>query len=182
MCIETRRALLQRTCRCPARGLSPRCGEKTLPLHVGLGPSHATRACERVSLAMQRSRGTGPRATVKNGLLHRSCGEKTPPLHRRARACPSPSFALRKNVSCSLQVLKDLKRQRLPMEIAGDRPPRYGTIKTRGLSYRTHRFMKHPLFINIPHLLPQETAWRARRTRARLYRSHRSPYRQRTLV
>ena len=30
--------------------------------------------------------------------------EKTPPPHRRARACPSPSFALGKNVSCSLQV------------------------------------------------------------------------------
>ena len=34
---------------------------------VGRGPSHATRACERVSLAivraLQRARGTGPRAT-----------------------------------------------------------------------------------------------------------------------
>ena len=53
--------------------------EKTLPLYVGLGPSDATRACERVSLAMPRSRGTGPRATVGKTVLH-----------RRARACPSP--------------------------------------------------------------------------------------------
>ena len=34
------------------------------PFTVGLGPSDATRACERVPLAMPRSRGTGPRATV----------------------------------------------------------------------------------------------------------------------
>ena len=32
--------------------------------------------------------------------------------------------------------LKDLKRHRLTTEIAGDRPPRYGKIKTIGLSYR----------------------------------------------
>ena len=47
----------------------PRYDKKT-PLIVGLGPSHATRACERVSLAivraLRRSRGTGPRATKKN--------------------------------------------------------------------------------------------------------------------
>ena len=30
------------------------------------------------------------------------------------------------------------------MELAGDRPPRYGHIEPRGLSYRTHRNMKHP--------------------------------------
>ena len=29
-------------------------------------------------------------------------------------------------VSIDIKVLKDLKRYRLPMEIAGDRPPRYG--------------------------------------------------------
>ena len=35
------------------------------PFIVGRGPSHATRACERAPLATQRSRGTGPRATVR---------------------------------------------------------------------------------------------------------------------
>ena len=40
---------------------------------------------------------------------------------------PVPRHASRceKNVSCSLLVLKDLKRYLLTMEIAGDRPPRY---------------------------------------------------------
>ncbi len=42
-------------------------GKNASPLTVGLGPSHATRACERVSLAMLRSRGPVPRATEKNG-------------------------------------------------------------------------------------------------------------------
>ena len=55
-----------------------------------LGSSQvSTRAGERVSRAIvraiQRSRGTGPRATVKKTARH-----------RRARACPSPAFALRK--------------------------------------------------------------------------------------
>ena len=36
----------------------------------------------------ERSRGTGPRATVVEAAS----------LHRRARACPSPSFALSKTV------------------------------------------------------------------------------------
>ena len=35
-----------------------------------------------------------------------------------------------KNVSCSLQVLTDLKHQRLTLANAGDRPPRYGNIET----------------------------------------------------
>ena len=68
-----------------SRGTGPRATVfGTSPLTVGLGPSHATRACERVPLAMhrsrenpigyaaedhalwslKRSRGTGPRATV----------------------------------------------------------------------------------------------------------------------
>ena len=53
----------------------PRYGKKNAsPLTVGLGPSHARRACERVPLAIVRaralqcSRGTGPRATMKNRL------------------------------------------------------------------------------------------------------------------
>ena len=61
-------------------GQAPALREKTPPLHVGRGPSQSsTRASKRVSLAMQRSRGPVPRATGKND-----------PLHRRARACPSP--------------------------------------------------------------------------------------------
>ena len=69
-------------------------------------------------------------------------------LHRRARACPSPSFALRKNVSCSLQVLKHLKRHRLTMANAGDRPPRYDE-KTPSLHVGRgpvprHRFADRP--------------------------------------
>ena len=52
-------------------------GKKTLRVTVGLGPSHATRACERVSLAMQRSRGTGPRATVKAAFIATIAGDRS---------------------------------------------------------------------------------------------------------
>ena len=45
----------------------PRYGKKTHPLHVGLGPSHATRACERVSLAMRLA-----------GRPHPSCRSGSP--------------------------------------------------------------------------------------------------------
>ena len=114
--------------------------------------------------ALQRSRGTGPRATEKNGVHY-----------RRARACPSPSFAssndrgglspaLREKTACTTVGRGPVPRHRsrarlcssgssealahLPsdpelfvirrsqtteggthivtMEIAGDRPPRYG--------------------------------------------------------
>ena len=33
--------------------------------------------------------------------------------------------------SIDIKVLKDLKRHRLTMALAGDRPPRYGNIETR---------------------------------------------------
>ena len=64
--------------------------------------------------------------------------------------------------SIDIKDLKDLKRHRLTMELAGAWPPRYGHIETRrsllprrhqdpagsptpgGLSYRTDRNMKHP--------------------------------------
>ena len=88
--------------------------------------------------------------TSRSRILPSSCrrayrgrgGRKPPcvvglgPSHAtaHARGFPSPVLALRKNVSCSLQVLKDLKRHRLPMDNAGDRPPRYD--KKRFLSHR----------------------------------------------
>ena len=45
----------------------------------------------------------------------------------------------------------DLKRHLLTLDNAGDRPPRYGNIETRGLSYRgaieTRRAYRHfPFF------------------------------------
>ena len=61
------------------------------PFIVGCGPSHATRACERVPLAIvrarQRSRGTGPRDTKKNGAIRK----KTPP--RNVGRGPVPRHA-----------------------------------------------------------------------------------------
>ena len=72
-------------------------------------------------------------------------------------------------VSIDIKDLKDLKRHRLTIDNAGACPPRYGNIETRrsllpeeietrglsyrkksrpgGLSYRTHRNMKHPQLI-----------------------------------
>ena len=54
--------------------------EKTPPLHVGRGPVPRHAWVDHSVRAFQRSRGTGPRATVAGQLL----------FHRRARACPSP--------------------------------------------------------------------------------------------
>ena len=82
-------------------GQVPALREKTVPFTGGLGPSDATRACERVSLAMHRSRGTGPRATIKNGTLHRSdLGGQAPALRSGQRfdrggqiySLPCPTF------------------------------------------------------------------------------------------
>ena len=62
------------------------------PFIVGLGPSHATRACERVSLAivraLQRSRGTGPRATGKK--RHFPVGRGPVPRHAFCYQTASP--------------------------------------------------------------------------------------------
>ena len=63
--------------------------EKNAPFTVARGP------VPRHAVEDEHSRGTGPRATIRNARPHRS-----------ARACPSPAFA------------------RTPT-IAGDRPPRY---------------------------------------------------------
>ena len=80
-------------------GQAPALRKKTPPLTVGRGPSPATRACERVPLAIaraiQRSRGTGPRATKKNVPI--TVGRGPVPRQR-------PRYG--KNVSCSLQVCK----------------------------------------------------------------------------
>ena len=62
---------------------------------------------------IERSRGTGPRATVCKAVS----------LHRRARACPSPCLGRngkRRWLACVF---------RAGREIAGDRPPRYGPGK-----------------------------------------------------
>ena len=62
----------------------PRYGKTTPSLHVGLGPSPATRAGERVPLAIVRA----DRAIA--GDRPPRYGEKNPYPSRRARACPSP--------------------------------------------------------------------------------------------
>ena len=130
------------------RGTGPRAtvtggvlGRRTSPFPVGLGPSDAIHACERVSLAMLRLRGTGPRATVTGGVLSRRTSPfpvgrgpvprhaavyRKPSLSRRARACPSPCCVNRK--------------------IAGDRPPRYGK-KTPSLPRRA-RACPSPCCVN----------------------------------
>ena len=72
------------------------------PFTVGRGPVPRHAWVDQSVRAVQRSRGTGPRATVA----------EQPPLHRRARACPSPC-------------LGRSERSRSPT-IAGDRPPRDG--------------------------------------------------------
>ena len=61
---------------------------KAILFTVGLGPSDATRACERVSLAMQRSRRPGPRATKKNATL--TVGRGPVPRHAFGGQTSSP--------------------------------------------------------------------------------------------
>ena len=66
-------------------------------LTVGLGPSQvSTRAGERVPLAMRRSRGPVPRATVYAAVLATFAGDRPPRYDE-------------KNATRSLQVLKDLR-------------------------------------------------------------------------
>ena len=89
---ETSRSRCNRAARLPG----PRRQKAPLPRRAwALG---CTRASERVSLAMQRSRGTGPRATKKI----------TPSFPRRAVGKPVPRH-----------------RSRIPA-LAGACPPRYG--------------------------------------------------------
>ena len=68
------------------RGPVPRHRSRT-PTRAGDRPPHYGEKWENLSLAIvcviQRARGTGPRTTINI----------TPPCHRRARACPSPSLA-----------------------------------------------------------------------------------------
>ena len=85
---------------------------------VGRGPvsRHASictgngRGWRSVFAQIDRSRGTGPRATV--------C--KAASFHRRARACPSPCLDLHEKQPWAVD---DVRADRA---LAGDRPPRYG--------------------------------------------------------
>ena len=124
-----------------------------------LGSSQvSTRAGERVSLAcvraIQRSRGTGPRATVKkNGtspegeglslaierhLLTMEIARDRPPRYGKKNGM-SPegeglSLAIERATEKRLLFSSgptDLKRPLLTMMIAGDRPPRYGEKTAR---------------------------------------------------
>ena len=70
------------------------------PFTVGLGPSHATRACERVPLA----------------IVH-----APDPLSFCSSGSPDPDpFVIRRSQTT------EVKTHIVTMEIAGDRPPRYG--------------------------------------------------------
>ena len=107
------------------------------------------------SAEVGRSRGTGPRAT----------GGEKPPLHRRARACPSPCTDLRCKPPWSLgcgrfpQWSRDrggqapaLRVEKSPLTVGRGPVPRhrsrYGNIETRrALLPGRHRDMKHPQLI-----------------------------------
>ena len=137
-----------------SRGTGPRATvKKNVPFTVGLGPSHATRACERVSLAMprapQHSRGTGPRATVKKnvpftvglGPSHatRACERVSLAMPRapqhsrgtgpRATIKNGPGYRGAWALACHTRMRAGSPRyaSRIPT-IAGDRPPRYMKI------------------------------------------------------
>ena len=122
--------------------------KKTPPFTVGRGPVPRHAAIDQSVRAFQRSRGTGPRATVCKAVS----------FHRRARACPSPCYDREGNGLCRCAVFAQIERSRgkparmrvwhprapalrslsslrftvgrgpVPRHatIAGDRPPRYG--------------------------------------------------------
>ena len=96
---------------------------------------------------LQRSRGTGPRPTVKKRFPATLAGDRPPPYdgknasaHRRARACPSPCLA------------QPNHRGGNPPGCAyGIRgPPHYGKIKTRARAYRNTSKYETPS-LNQPH-------------------------------
>ena len=74
-----------------------------------LDPFGIRRSRTTVSGARERSRGTGPRATICKAVS----------LYRRARACPSPCLDQNEKRRWSACVF------RADRAIAGDRPPRY---------------------------------------------------------
>ena len=55
-----------------------------------------------------------------------TCSGKTPPAHRRARACPSPSFVHRRDRGGQAPALRSSRAFFFVTTFAGDRPPRYG--------------------------------------------------------
>ena len=107
---------------------------------VGLGPSDATRACERVSLAIvcvpQRSRGTGPRATIVQAAS----------LHRRARACPSPSFVHADARGGQAPALRLSRPSPLPRRARACPSPCCGLSDARGGQAPALRFSRPPPF------------------------------------
>ena len=140
--------------RTPARAgdRPPHYGGKTPPLHrrARAWPSPCS------DRAIQRSRGTGPRTTGKKTAIHRraralACHTRMQagsPRHRsRARPCKSGSpdpdlFVIRRSQTT------EGKTHIVTMELAGDRPPRYGEIETgRSLLPGKHRDMKPPHLI-----------------------------------
>ena len=132
-----------------SRGTGPRATKKKrFPFLVGRGPSHATRACERVSLAIvrahaiQRSRGTGPRATGRNR------DQEGSPTGKPSRY-ETPSFKFSEtrtrifvNFSDGTPGILELFHFSMPMLLpsraaARDRPSPYGTQAAR--ARRTRR-------------------------------------------
>ena len=81
----------------------PRYDKKTPPLHVGLGPSDATRACERVPLAIVRAPGSVGQDRLK--LWHLP---SDPDL-----------FVIRRSQTT------EEEKHIVTMKLAGDRPPHY---------------------------------------------------------
>ena len=133
---------------------APRYGEKRLPLTVGRGPvpRHRPHAgpCKSGSpdpdvFVIRRSQTTAGETHI---VMMEIAGDRPPrydkkrPSHRRARACPSPSFALREK---RFLFSSDPNRPKTPPLDDGQRggnplgcaygnlrgPPRYGKIETR---------------------------------------------------
>ena len=139
---ETSRSRCNRAARLPGR-------RQKAPFIVGRGPSHATRASERVSLAiararaLQRSRRTGPRATIKNAPL--IVGRGPVPRHRsRARPCKSGSpdsdpFVIRRSQTTDgethIMTMEFAGETRSDARMASEGPRATGTSRPGGLSY-----------------------------------------------
>ena len=146
-----------------SRGTGPRATVKKTPLlHVGrgAGPRHAPIARETRSHARMET-SEGPCATVKNGPLHRRaracpspCTDRggqapalrypEPPPYRRARACPSP-YHTRRRVSFPNGVMKHPQLKLITIRVFVNRltfAVGIGIGAARGAGNRIDRFIR----------------------------------------
>ena len=96
--------------------------KETPPLHVGLGPSHATRACERVSLAMRLA--VRPRHPCRAGSP-----DPDPFVIRRSQTTEEETHIGTMELAGETRSDARMETSEGPRATGGEKP--YGNIETR---------------------------------------------------